>query len=139
MINGLKTYNESLRVAYWNRQQSSKTMNAARSRQDALTYGGERGIIKALIDNPSTFSQYTPEGLRDALIAEGHTVEPLGHGHYKGDAFENGGGTGRISGKTAYCRIIRKNGADTAGEYFKISTGKEGIKRYDRRGNKKKD
>ncbi len=77
--------------------------------------------------------------IKEWLITEEHTVEPLGCGHYKSDVFEYGGGYRAHFEKDGLLPYHPKEWNRHGGEYFKIATGKGWVKRYDRRGNKKKD
>ena len=85
-------------------------------------------LASRISGHPKMLRAYTPKGLYDSLKNSGYEIKSLKGKKYRGIPFEEGGG-------------FRVNfGGDSIlmyhlGEYYKISTGKGGTKRYDREGN----
>ena len=93
-------------------------------------------FLTQFVDNPSLLRLLTPEELKTALEDHGLEVKALGDGSFKGVPFEVGGGY-RVNladgGHFQYHPAARSH---HNGAYYKISTGRAGIKHYDLNGNR---
>ncbi|MBQ8559058.1 MAG: hypothetical protein IJ439_03635 [Tyzzerella sp.] len=78
---------------------------------------------------------YKPQGLKAALANKGYEVKPLNSGNFKGVAFEEGGGFKVNFGGDGILMYHPESRSHHGGAYYKISTGKGGIHRYDTNGN----
>lgn len=96
------------------------------------------GLLNRIAAKPAMLGGYTPEGLYNAIKQAGYDVKPLNNGSHKGVPFENGGGfkVNFADGGLLMYHPAERSHHD--GAYYKISTGKGGIKRYDELGNEKK-
>jgi len=92
-----------------------------------------------ILRNPSILNTYTPEKLKRELEGHGYEVKPLGKGNFKGISFENGGGFRINFGGDGILTYHPESRSHHKGEYYKISTGKGGTRRYDRHGQEKND
>lgn len=89
------------------------------------------GLAERIASHPKIFQAYTPEGLKSALENMGYEVKPLSRGKYKGIGFEDGGGFKINFGRDGISQYHPAKGSHHGGAYYKISTGKNGIKWYD--------
>lgn len=87
--------------------------------------------------HPQMLQAYTPQELKDTLEKMGYEVKPLGKGNYKGVAFEDGGGFRVNYGGDGLFQYHPENRSHHQGAYYKTSSGKGGVERYDLDGNKK--
>ncbi|MBS7209328.1 MAG: hypothetical protein KH034_02740 [Lachnospiraceae bacterium] len=78
---------------------------------------------------------YTPNGLYNSLKNSGYEIKPLKGKNYKDIPFEEGGGFRVHFGGDGILMYHPGERSHHGGEYYKISTGKGGTKRYDREGN----
>lgn len=95
--NGLKTFNERLQIAYWNRQQAARATAAARSNQRVLTNAVGKSIMvlkhTALAAKPNSITQIVNGrgGIsRNYYDAEGRQVKQISnhnHGNPKAHPF----------------------------------------------------
>ena len=95
------------------------------------------GLADRIADHPQMLQAYTPKGLKSALERAGYEVNALGRGRLKGVAFEDGGGYRVNFGGDRILQYHPAEGSHHEGEYYKISSGKGGTRRYDRKGNEK--
>ena len=95
------------------------------------------GLADRLANHPQMLQAYTPKGLKASLEKDGYEVKPLGRGSLKGVAFEDGGGYRVNFGGDQILQYHPAEGSHHSGEYYKISSGKGGTRRYDRYGNEK--
>lgn len=85
--------------------------------------------------HPKMLSAYTPKGLKASLEKAGYDVKPMSSGNLKGIKFENGGGYKVNFGGDGIIMYHPEKRSHHGGAYYKISTGKGGIHRYDTKGN----
>lgn len=92
------------------------------------------GKLKEIIESPEKLGEHTPAEWKQAMIDEGRKVTPLANGSYKGISFEAGGGykTNFEDGGLFMYHPAKRSHHD--GEYYKISVGKKGVRRFDRNG-----
>lgn len=92
-------------------------------------------LSSEIVRNHKALRHYTPESMYDFLKETGYDVRPLSKGGLKGIGFKDGGGY-KINfngdGEFQYHPQKKTHHGD---EYWKVSGGKEGIKRYDTKGN----
>lgn len=106
---------------------------------EARRNAGRKSILLDLVQHPKKLASYTPADLVAKLEAAGFEVKPLMRGSFKGIPFEKGGGfkvNFEDGGLFQYHPAERSH---HGGAYYKISTGKGGIKRYELDGTEKKD
>lgn len=95
-------------------------------------------IIREYNANPRALGKTTPKQKYDDLIAHGVDVKSLGRGAHKGRSFEDGGGFRASIGKDGMSfQYHPEKGSHHGGAYYKVSFGKNGIRRFDMRGNEK--
>ena len=70
-----------------------------------------------------------------AFEKAGYDVKPMSSGNLKGIKFENGGGYKVNFGGDGIIMYHPEKRSHHGGAYYKISTGKGGIHRYDTKGN----
>lgn len=92
------------------------------------------GLAYRIATHPRMLAAYTPKGLKKALENAGYDVEPLAKGNLEGITFEEGGGFKVNFGGDGIIQYHPKKGSHHGGEYYKVSTGKIGRKRYDMNG-----
>lgn len=97
----------------------------------------ENGLdfLSKLSEHPKILSAYTPNSLYNLLRNSGYEIKPLKGKNYKDILFEDGGGFKVNFGGDGILMYHPGERSHHGGEYYKISTGKEGTKRYDREGN----
>lgn len=93
------------------------------------------GFAERITSHPKMFRAYTPQGLKKSLESAGYEVKPLARGGLKGISFEEGGGFKVNFGGDGILQYHPENGSHHGGAYYKISTGKDGKKWYDMKGN----
>ena len=125
--------------------------NGKRRRQDVHTkrwtdeenYGkveerkraGLKSLVYDLSKHPKRIASFTPEKIVEELEKEGFEIKPLKQGSLKNVPFNEGGGF-KVNFEDG--GLFQYHPADKShhgGAYYKISTGKEGTKRYDTDGN----
>lgn len=89
------------------------------------------GIAQQIADNPKLLRHYTPESLKCELENAGYDVRPLGKGSLKGILFEDGGGYRISYDGDKYLQYHPSKNSHHKNEYYKMSSGKNGTKRYD--------
>lgn len=95
------------------------------------------GIAELIAENPKLLANYTPASLKEKLLEDGYTVHSLGRGALKGVLFEDGGGYRTSYKGDKYLQYHPEKGSHHNGEYYKTSSGKYGIKWYDKNGEEK--
>ena len=112
--------------------------------EKALPNPGSGGIIYAetkisgYLENPKSLGDTTHKEKYDDYIKNGVDVQPLAKGSQKGKPYEQGGGYkvgGVEDGKLL--SYHPDAGSHHEGEYYKLSSGTSGVKRYDMNGNEK--
>ena len=111
-------------------------MRRALSGKNALTLDQLEFIIDLEKDS-RILGKRTPGEWKNFLEQMGFKTEPLGKGHLKGVKFEDGGGF-RIHYRGDGYLQYHPRGSHHGDEYYKISSAKEGIKRYSMDGSEKK-
>lgn len=110
---------------------------------DAEDYGklearkkiGINSLISDLAQHPKRLASFTPAKLLAALEAEGFEIKPLMLGSLRGIPFEQGGGFKVNFEDGGLFQYHPEKGSHHDGAYYKISTGKGGVKHYDTEGN----
>lgn len=88
-----------------------------------------------IAEHPKVLESYTPESLYKALRSGGYDVKPIKGKNYRDVPFEDGGGYKVNFGGDGVFLYHPGERSHHGGEYYKISTGKGGTRRYDREGN----
>lgn len=101
----------------------------------------ENGLdfVSRISGHPKILGAYTPEGLYHALQNLGYETKPLKGKNYRDVPFEEGGGYRVHFGGDGILMYHPGERSHHGGEYYKISTGKGGVKRYDINGKEKED
>lgn len=92
-------------------------------------------LATKISEHPKMLRAYTPNGLYNSLKNSGYEIKPLKGKNYKDIPFEEGGGFRVHFGGDGILMYHPGERSHHGGEYYKISTGKGGTKRYDREGN----
>lgn len=92
-----------------------------------------------IADHPQMLQAYTPKGLKASLENAGYDVKPMNRGNFKDILFEEGGGFKVNFGGDGILMYHPEERSHHGGAYYKISTGKGGIRRYDTKGNEIKE
>lgn len=110
-------------------------------KDDKKTTGSEdsRLDIKDIVDNPALLGKYNPTSLKLVLSNSGYDIKPLSSGSLKGKPFEQGGGYKVNFEDGGLVQYHPNSHSHHKGAYYKISTGKMGVKRYELDGTEKKD
>ena len=96
---------------------------------------GLKSLVYDLSRHPKRIASFTPEKIVEELEREGFEIKPLKQGSLKNVPFKEGGGF-KVNFEDG--GLFQYHPADKShhgGAYYKISTGKEGTKRYDTDGN----
>lgn len=96
-------------------------------------------LVSRISGHPKMLGAYTPEGLYHALQNLGYETKPLKGKNYRDVPFEEGGGYRVHFGGDGILMYHPGERSHHGGEYYKISTGKGGVKRYDINGKEKED
>lgn len=91
--------------------------------------------IISYMENPKTLGKTTHKEKYDDFVGNGVDVKPLNKGSLKGISYEDGGGykvNGTEDGR--YLQYHPSSNSHHNGEYYKLSSGKTGTKRYDMNG-----
>ncbi len=102
----------------------------------------ENGLdfVSRIAEHPRILGSYTPESLYHNLKNQGYETKPLKGKNYRDIPFEKGGGYRVNFGGDGILMYHPGERSHHGGEYYKLSTGKGGTRRYDRKGNEiKKD
>ena len=111
-------------------------------KKDVVENIGESGTIYidkkigSYLEVPKSLGETTHKEKHDDFIANGVDVKPLSKGSLKGVKYEDGGGY-KVNGSEdgQYLQYHPANKSHHKGEYYKLSSGKTGTKRYDMDGN----
>jgi 8-oxo-dGTP pyrophosphatase MutT (NUDIX family) len=108
------------------------------SENSGIIYANKK--ISSYIAVPKTLGDSTHKEKYDDFRKNNVDVKPLGKGNHKGVPYEEGGGY-RVNGSEdgQYLQYHPENKSHHQGEYYKLSSGKTGSKRYDMSGNLKPD
>lgn len=90
--------------------------------------------IQSYAANPKTLGDSTPQEKYNDFQEHGVQLQPLGRGSQKGKAFSDGGGYKANDGKDGLFSYHPDEGSHHGGEYYKLSSGKLGVQRYDMNG-----
>lgn len=112
----------------WTSPEESATMEARKK-------VGVKDTLHTLVEHPKKVAANTPSEIKQALEAEGYETKPLATGKLKGIPYEEGGGYKVNFEDGGLFQYHPPKGSHHNGEYYKISTGKGGIRRYDTEGN----
>ena len=100
--------------------------------------GQDRNTLSdAIRKNSGALKDFTPESMYDLLVQSGMNPQPLSRGGLKGVQFRDGGGYKVNFGGDGELQFHPDKGSHHDGAYWKVSGGKEGITRYDEKGNRK--
>lgn len=105
--------------------------------KDLVSSTSPEDIPDRLINKPELFSSTNPKSLKNIFEDAGITTKPLSSGHHKNVKFEDGGGWKVNLGNEGLVMYHPKEGSHHKGAYYKVSTGKDGTKRYDLNGKEK--
>jgi len=117
------------------------TVNKVANLTKAFIKGTSNSILKNikglddLISNPSKLKGVSPDELYKYLKDNGYNPQPLGGGSLKGVHFEEGGGFKVNWGGDRILQYHPAGGHHGGVEYWKLSSGLTGTKRYDMFGN----
>ena len=92
-------------------------------------------MIVSYLENPKTLGETTHKEKYDEFVKNGVDVKPLKKGDLKNVSYEDGGGykvNGTQDGR--YLQYHPEKNSHHDGEYYKLSSGKTGTKRYDMNG-----
>lgn len=92
-------------------------------------------LASRIAKHPKMLGAYTPEGLYDSLQNMGYEIKALKGKNYRDVPFKEGGGFRVHFGGDGILMYHPGKRSHHGGEYYKISTGKGGTRRYDREGN----
>lgn len=92
---------------------------------------GINSLVHDLAQHPKKLATYTPKSLIAALEDAGFEVKPLMSGKLKGIPFDNGGGFKVNFEDGGLFQYHPEKGSHHEGAYYKISTGKDGIRWYE--------
>lgn len=100
-----------------------------KSENRGIIYAGEK--ISSFINSPETLGDTTHREKYDDFKEHGVDVKPLGKGSLKGVEYEQGGGY-RVNGTQdgQYMQYHPAENSHHSGEYYKLSSGKTGTRRY---------
>lgn len=98
---------------------------------------GLQTLADELSQHPSRLAAYTPERLKRELEKEGFEVKPLKQGSLRNIPFEDGGGFKVNFEDGGLLQYHPETKSHHGGAYYKISTGKGGVHRYDLDGTEK--
>ncbi len=101
--------------------------------------GLKDAFISSLSAHPKRLASFTPSTLKAKLEAEGYEVKPLKNGSLKNVPFEEGGGYKVNFSDGGLFQYHPAKKSHHGGAYYKISTGKGGIKRYELDGTEKQE
>lgn len=92
--------------------------------------------IGSYIESPKSLGDTTHKDKYDDFVEHGVDVKPLNKGNLKGVPYEDGGGY-KVNGTQdgQYLQYHPDNKSHHNGEYYKVSSGSSGTKRYDMDGN----
>lgn len=112
-----------------------KKTETPQEREKRIEVENGLGLAEIIVAHPKMFQAYTPQRLKEDLEKAGYDVMPLSRGKYKGVLLEDGGGFKVNYGGNGLLQYHPEKGSHHNGAYYKISSGKGGIHRYDTNGN----
>lgn len=112
----------------------SRDIESPADKEKRVKQENRLGLADKIADHPKMLQAYTPKGLKTSLERDGYEVKPLGRGALRGVSFEDGGGFKVNHGGDAILQFHPEEGSHHGGAYYKISSGKIGIKWYDLEG-----
>lgn len=96
--------------------------------------------LNELFDNPELLGSASPEEWYEYLKNKGYNPQPLGDGNFENMPFESGGGFRIFWGGDKMLQYHPQKRTHHGNDaYWKLSSGKKGIIRYDLSGNIKPD
>ncbi len=121
----------------WSKGANGATMIKEAPREKEKRVKEEKGLDFAsrIAEHPKMLRAFTPNGLYHSLKNSGYEIKPLKGKNYKDIPFEEGGGFRVHFGGDGILMYHPGERSHHGGEYYKISSGKGGTKRYDREGN----
>ena len=129
---------QNVHTKKWSKADESDKIKA-REKEERIKRENNLGFADKIASHPKILQAYTPERLKETLENAGYDVKPLNKGSLKGKLFEDGGGFKVNFGGDGILQYHPEKKSHHSGEYYKISTGKGGTKRYDLKGNEKED
>lgn len=130
-----ETDNDKIKI----RKQGSAKLEAPRDKERRIAKENGTEFAARIADHPKMLQAYTPNGLKEALENAGYQIKPMNRGNFKGISFEEGGGYKINFGGDGILMYHPEERSHHKSEYYKISTGKGGTRRYDKEGNEIKD
>lgn len=112
-----------------------KTKETPKNKEKRIKEENGLDLASRISKHPKMLRAYTPKGLYDSLKNSGYEIKALKGKNYRDIPFEEGGGFRVNFGGDGILMYHPGERSHHGGEYYKISTGKEGTKRYDREGN----
>lgn len=105
-----------------------------KSSVEGISYAKKQ--LDKYISEPKHLGETTHKEKYDDFIKHGVDVKPLGKGSLKGKSYEDGGGYRVNSSQDGqYMQYHPNDKSHHGGEYYKLSSGKTGKRRYDMNGN----
>ncbi len=129
-----KVQNVHTKASYESQAQAERDARIERVKELERQAKRKNDLVHRLARSPEMLAEFTPEELAKTLKEAGYEVQPLNNGSLKGVLFDQGGGfkvNFEDGGMIMYHPRTRSH---HGGEYYKISTGKGGTKRYERNG-----
>lgn len=119
------------------KEELENVLTAKSNSKETLEKVGKSGTmyvdnkIASYIENPKTLGKTTHKEKYDDFVENGADVKPLNKGSLKGISYEDGGGY-KVNGTQdgQYLQYHPANNSHHDGEYYKLSSGKTGTKRY---------
>ena len=122
-----------------NKQKSDKIKETPKEKEKRIKEENGLDLASRISGHPKMLSAYTPRGLYYALKESGYEIKPLKGENYRDIPFEEGGGYRVNFGGDGLLMYHPGERSHHGGEYYKISTGEGGVKRYDINGKEKED
>lgn len=118
------------RIATWAKKKEAKQIEERKAFKT-------ESLPEQLAAHPARFASYSPAKLKLELERAGFEVKPLKRGSLRGIPFEEGGGFKVNFDDGGLLQYHPATQSHHGGAYYKISTGKGGIKRYELDGTEK--
>lgn len=109
-------------------QTNNATQPLTKQQEKASMY--VRDKIKSYLKNPKSLGETTHKQKYDDFKKNDVPIKPLNKGSHKGVLYEQGGGYKVNDGTDNVFQYHPKSKSHHGGEYYKISTGKNGTTRY---------
>lgn len=133
-----KVQDAHTKVVYYSQAKAERDARVARARELEKQAERKNDIVHQLVRSPEMVTRYTPEELAKAMRDDGYNVLPLNNGSHRGIQLDQGGGFKVNFEDGGLIMYHPEERSHHSGEYYKISTGKGGTKRYGRDGKEKK-